>query len=243
MLGYGISAIVPYLQLADGRFGDGLYGGVWQLGPWQLHPLSILFFLSGSAMISKTLRQDLLVLVDLFVAAQEQQLACLCGMLATETELLDAGALVVGSPLGWGDVESEFTMDELAVRGPAAVDKLAGVGDHLTGDLEALVRVEAEHLHAELERHFGHQRTDRAQPDDADPARLPVVEVERLRDARARAEVADRLHAQRRVGGRDIVTVRGSFETASVLPRLEAMPGVSVTSVEPARQPVAPPRL
>ncbi|MGQ0653059.1 MAG: CDP-alcohol phosphatidyltransferase family protein [Betaproteobacteria bacterium] len=40
----------------DGRFGDALYGGVWQLGPWQLHPLSILFFLSGSAMISKTLR-------------------------------------------------------------------------------------------------------------------------------------------------------------------------------------------
>ena len=41
---------------------------------------------------SKTLRQDLLVLVDLFVAAQKQQLACLCGMLATETELLDANA-------------------------------------------------------------------------------------------------------------------------------------------------------
>jgi TetR/AcrR family transcriptional repressor of nem operon len=40
---------------------------------------------------SKTLRQDLLVLVDLFVAAQQEQLSCLCGMLATETELLDAG--------------------------------------------------------------------------------------------------------------------------------------------------------
>ena len=39
----------------QGRLGDALYGGVWQLG-WELHPLSILFFLSGSAMISKTLR-------------------------------------------------------------------------------------------------------------------------------------------------------------------------------------------
>jgi CDP-diacylglycerol--serine O-phosphatidyltransferase len=40
----------------QGRLGDNLLGGVWQLGPWQLHPLSILFLLSGSAMISKTLR-------------------------------------------------------------------------------------------------------------------------------------------------------------------------------------------
>jgi CDP-diacylglycerol--serine O-phosphatidyltransferase len=40
----------------QGRLGDNLYGGAWQLGPWQLHPLSILFLLSGSAMISKTLR-------------------------------------------------------------------------------------------------------------------------------------------------------------------------------------------
>ena len=34
----------------------GLLGGVWQLGPWQLHPMSLLFALSGTAMISKTLR-------------------------------------------------------------------------------------------------------------------------------------------------------------------------------------------
>ena len=40
----------------QGRLGDALYGGVWTLGPWQLHPLSILFLVSGSAMISKTLR-------------------------------------------------------------------------------------------------------------------------------------------------------------------------------------------
>ena len=40
----------------QGRLGDDLLGGVWHLGPADLHPLSILFFLSGSAMISKTLR-------------------------------------------------------------------------------------------------------------------------------------------------------------------------------------------
>jgi CDP-diacylglycerol---serine O-phosphatidyltransferase len=40
----------------QGRIGDDLLGGVWRIGPADLHPLSILFFLSGSAMISKTLR-------------------------------------------------------------------------------------------------------------------------------------------------------------------------------------------
>ena len=40
----------------QGRLGDAIYGGAWQLGPWQLHPLSILYLVSGSAMISKTLR-------------------------------------------------------------------------------------------------------------------------------------------------------------------------------------------
>jgi CDP-diacylglycerol---serine O-phosphatidyltransferase len=40
----------------QGRLGEDLLGGVWRLGPADLHPLSILFFLSGSAMISKTLR-------------------------------------------------------------------------------------------------------------------------------------------------------------------------------------------
>ncbi len=40
---------------------------------------------------------------------------------------------------------------------------------------------------------------------------------------------------KRRVGGRDIVTVRGSFDAASVMPRLEALAGVQVTSVEPGR--------
>ncbi len=38
-----------------GRIGEALYGGVWSLG-WDLHPLSLLFVLSGTLMISKTLR-------------------------------------------------------------------------------------------------------------------------------------------------------------------------------------------
>jgi CDP-diacylglycerol--serine O-phosphatidyltransferase len=38
------------------RLGDQLWGGVWTLGPWALHPLVLLFALSGTLMISKTLR-------------------------------------------------------------------------------------------------------------------------------------------------------------------------------------------
>jgi ABC-2 type transport system ATP-binding protein len=40
---------------------------------------------------------------------------------------------------------------------------------------------------------------------------------------------------KRRVGGRDIVTVRGSFDVDAVMPRLEALAGVQVTSVAPGR--------
>ncbi len=40
---------------AQGRVGSELYGGVHTLGPWELHPLALLFVLSGSLMISKTL--------------------------------------------------------------------------------------------------------------------------------------------------------------------------------------------
>jgi CDP-diacylglycerol--serine O-phosphatidyltransferase len=39
----------------QGRIGDALYGGVYAIGPWDLHPLVLLFVLSGSLMISKTL--------------------------------------------------------------------------------------------------------------------------------------------------------------------------------------------
>ena len=41
---------------AQGRIDARLPGGMWQLGPWQLHPLVLVFALSGSLMISKTLR-------------------------------------------------------------------------------------------------------------------------------------------------------------------------------------------
>jgi CDP-diacylglycerol---serine O-phosphatidyltransferase len=43
------------MAAAFGRVGDDIYGGTWTLGPWELHPLALLFVLSGSLMISKTL--------------------------------------------------------------------------------------------------------------------------------------------------------------------------------------------
>lgn len=48
----GILALAAW----QGRVGDALYGGSWAIGPWQLHPLALLFVLSGTLMISKTLR-------------------------------------------------------------------------------------------------------------------------------------------------------------------------------------------
>jgi CDP-diacylglycerol---serine O-phosphatidyltransferase len=39
----------------DGQLGDRIWGGVVQLGGWELHPIALLFVLSGSLMISKTL--------------------------------------------------------------------------------------------------------------------------------------------------------------------------------------------
>jgi CDP-diacylglycerol--serine O-phosphatidyltransferase len=41
---------------ATGNIGEGIWLGSLQLGPWQLHPLVLVFALSGSLMISKTLR-------------------------------------------------------------------------------------------------------------------------------------------------------------------------------------------
>lgn len=38
------------------RLGDALWWGSWKIGPATLHPLSLLFLLSGSLMISKTIR-------------------------------------------------------------------------------------------------------------------------------------------------------------------------------------------
>jgi CDP-diacylglycerol--serine O-phosphatidyltransferase len=40
----------------QGHVGEDLYWGVWSVGPGQLHPLALLFVLSGTLMISKTLR-------------------------------------------------------------------------------------------------------------------------------------------------------------------------------------------
>jgi CDP-diacylglycerol--serine O-phosphatidyltransferase len=40
----------------QGRIGENVYGGAWNVGPWILHPLVLLFALSGTLMISKTLR-------------------------------------------------------------------------------------------------------------------------------------------------------------------------------------------
>ena len=50
--------LVAVLALAAwrGRVGEQLWGGAWTLGPWELHPLALLFALSGTLMISKTLR-------------------------------------------------------------------------------------------------------------------------------------------------------------------------------------------
>ncbi len=39
----------------QGRVGEQLYGGAWSPGPWELHPFVLLFAISGSLMISKTL--------------------------------------------------------------------------------------------------------------------------------------------------------------------------------------------
>jgi len=41
---------------SHGRIGDALVGGAWDIGPGTLHPMALLFVLSGSLMISKTLR-------------------------------------------------------------------------------------------------------------------------------------------------------------------------------------------
>ena len=48
-------AILAFLA-ANGIFGAKLPLGGVELGPWRFHPLVLIYFLSGSAMISKTLR-------------------------------------------------------------------------------------------------------------------------------------------------------------------------------------------
>ena len=41
---------------SGGHIGNALWGGAWAVGPWVLHPLALMFGLSGTLMISKTLR-------------------------------------------------------------------------------------------------------------------------------------------------------------------------------------------
>ncbi len=48
----GLLAIAAW----QGRIGEALWLGAVQIGPWMLHPLVLVFALSGSLMISKTLR-------------------------------------------------------------------------------------------------------------------------------------------------------------------------------------------
>ncbi|WP_337246023.1 CDP-alcohol phosphatidyltransferase family protein [Luteimonas sp. gir] len=48
--------VVLAIAAAQGRIGDALWLGDVRIGPWSLHPLVLMFVLSGSLMISKTLR-------------------------------------------------------------------------------------------------------------------------------------------------------------------------------------------
>jgi len=50
-----LTGILAYCAWS-GMIDDNLWGGTWKLGPWILHPLALLFGLSGTLMISKTLR-------------------------------------------------------------------------------------------------------------------------------------------------------------------------------------------
>ena len=50
-----LTAVLAFAAWQD-RLGDNLYWGTWTVGLWNLHPLALLFALSGTLMISKTLR-------------------------------------------------------------------------------------------------------------------------------------------------------------------------------------------
>jgi len=50
-----LTAVLALAAWQD-RLGENLYWGAWTIGPCDLHPLSLLFVLSGSLMISKTVR-------------------------------------------------------------------------------------------------------------------------------------------------------------------------------------------
>lgn len=49
-----LTAVLAFAAWQD-RLGANLYGGSWTLASWELHPLVLLFVVSGSLMISKTI--------------------------------------------------------------------------------------------------------------------------------------------------------------------------------------------
>ncbi len=49
-----ITGILAWLA-SQGRIGSAIYGDIVMLGPWEFHPFALLFVLSGTLMISKTL--------------------------------------------------------------------------------------------------------------------------------------------------------------------------------------------
>lgn len=51
-----VLVVVVAVAAWQNRIGDGLWFGAVDLGPWTLHPLVLLYAVSGSLMISKTLR-------------------------------------------------------------------------------------------------------------------------------------------------------------------------------------------
>ena len=51
-----VLVVVLAVAAYTGNIGADLWLGYFKLGPWLLHPLVLMFALSGSLMISKTLR-------------------------------------------------------------------------------------------------------------------------------------------------------------------------------------------
>ena len=52
-----LALVVMLVVAADaGRIGGDFWFGAWQIGPWVLHPLVLAYALSGSLMVSKTIR-------------------------------------------------------------------------------------------------------------------------------------------------------------------------------------------
>ena len=50
-----LTAVLAFVAW-QGRLGEQLPGGAWTVGGWTLHPLALMFALSGTLMISRTLR-------------------------------------------------------------------------------------------------------------------------------------------------------------------------------------------